>query len=167
MIAKILLTLFLVGTIILFVMSASRPPEEVEIEPEDFTCVFTNPDDCSSYLNCLDAVVQCPIMERFDTNTMSCRTYFDVDCGTRPNPPDPTTLEICAPHFNGLIPGIGRYPLRNCRYFANCNIDDQNQRLGRCSSNVQNFDIEISYCRDNVDCGNRCLDLSASCPTPT
>ncbi|AKR17437.1 hypothetical protein [Mocis latipes granulovirus] len=164
MLGKILLTLFLLCIIVLFVINASRAPDELETEPEDFNCIYTNPDDCSSYYNCLGAKIQCSLMERFDTNTMSCRTFYNVDCGTRPNPPDPTAAEICAPYHDGTIFGWQRYPLRHCQYFANCRTLRPDLTLSYCGP-VNKFDDNVNYCLVGpVDCNDRCM--GDDCPIP-
>lgn len=164
MLAKIILTLFLIGIIVLFVVNASGTQEIEEDEPEDFNCIRPNPDDCTSYFNCLDAKIQCPLMERFDATSLRCRYFFEVSCGTRPNPPDPTSREICAPYHNGTLQGVAFFPLRNCKYFAHCDINRPNT-LNSCFFN-DNFSTVTNSCQFNVDCGRRCLDGFAGCERP-
>lgn len=163
MLGKILIMLLLMGVIVFFVINASRTPDELEIEPEDFNCIFPNPDDCSSYFNCLDAKIQCPLMERFDTNTMSCRTFYNVRCGTRPNPPDPTSQEICAPYHNGSINGSATFPLRNCRYYADCDTNNPFRTLSQCGF-TDLFDEATKTCRLHVNCGGRCSGPNCAIP---
>ncbi|AQQ80347.1 ORF80 [Betabaculovirus altermyunipunctae] len=161
MLAKILLTLLLIGIVLLFVLNASREPEEEETEPEDFNCIIPDPDDCTSYINCLGAKIQCPAYALFDTHTMSCQYYFDVVCGSRPQPPDPTSREICAPYYSGVISGVQRFPMRHCRFYAECDIDNP-QSLRQCTPQT-NYNIVTESCTRHVDCGSRCV----TCETPT
>ena len=163
MLGKILIIVLLMGIIVIFVINASRTLDELETEPEDFYCIFPDPDDCTSYFNCLGAKIQCPVMERFDTNFMTCRYFFNVNCGTRPNPPDPTSSEICAPFHNGTINGRDRFPLRNCRYFAFCDTERPYLTLTQCPFNDL-FNEATKTCEMHVNCGNRCNGPNCAIP---
>ncbi|AJK91733.1 chit-2b [Spodoptera frugiperda granulovirus] len=158
MIAKILLTLFLVVMVVVFIWSTSRPPPEAEIPdfPDmDIACPRrADPEDCRSYFDCLDIRYECGIMELFDTTTNQCRQfYYDVDCGNRPQPLEPTVTEICYPYVNGFLPFTHFLPRSTCNNYIDCNWSATIQRS--CDW-LSNFDDKTFRCVFQFqDCGNR------------
>lgn len=161
MIAKILLTLFLVGMVVAFIWTASRPPPEIE-EPDipdvDITsCPRTaDPDDCRYYYDCIGTRYECGIMELFDANTNQCRQfYYDVDCGDRPRPIEPTVEEVCYPYVFNLLPPLTHWlPSHICNEYIDCNRDPP---LRRCAPGLY-FDDVLLQCNSGSNlCGNRPL----------
>lgn len=64
--------------------------------PEDLTkaTYFADPEDCGSFFECTNSGpvhLTCPEGTYYDTETIGCVWLENVDCGTRPTTPPPTT----------------------------------------------------------------------------
>ncbi|ABQ52011.1 hypothetical protein SlGVgp068 [Spodoptera litura granulovirus] len=79
MITEIMIVVFIVLIGLMLVVNSNDPNR----------CRRPDPTNCRKFYDCDDNLVTCPITERFDDNTLTCRSYYLVDCGDRYNEPFP------------------------------------------------------------------------------
>jgi hypothetical protein len=158
MLISILLLIFVICIGAWFVLMYFRR-EEVDEDGFPVQCREPDPTNCSKYYNCLGALVDCSMENRFNATTKKCEHYYFTSCGNRHNPEYPSPTELCHASLNGQT-SISRFPQRGCHLFTQCGnwVGGGNHSYEACSSNRSlNFDIHTRSCRpiDQVDCGRR------------
>ncbi|AJK91732.1 chit-2a [Spodoptera frugiperda granulovirus] len=146
----------LIVCVVLFNSSSSQTRVKIRDPQPDMN-------DCSKFTDMFGMHVPCQASDlRYDEDFKFCVNYYVADCGERPNPPYPTSTELCEPFVSKMILGVRDYPVNNAEYYVHCDTNDTSGDYIRKCEDGMMYDIVARRCRPTADLYSRCI--GADCP---
>ncbi|XP_065924132.1 uncharacterized protein [Magallana gigas] len=148
------------------------PSDPVAFCTENPLAIMAHPDNCARYIDCTNRNSrigqyqhECRYPDLFDSYNNSCKSYREINCGTRPEPKAPCDYKmnlICEnpagscppceaehPSCIGKRDGPQAVPGRK-NFFMEC-MDERTKRVTECPAVAPNFDPALGSCAMEFD----------------
>ncbi|XP_061184903.1 uncharacterized protein LOC133192909 isoform X1 [Saccostrea echinata] len=149
-----------------------NPSDPVAFCTENPLAIMAHPDNCARYIDCTNrnSLIgqyqhECKYPDLFDSYNNSCKSYREVNCGTRPEPKAPCDYKmnlICKdpsgscpsceakhPSCIGKRDGPQAVPGKP-NFFMEC-MDERTKRVTQCPVLAPNFDPALGTCSMGLD----------------